>query len=74
MKQECDIVITCGGVGPTADDCTVAALAVATDSHTTTDAIFEASLRDYFGSQVFPAHTVYICKAVLCNGVTAALS
>lgn len=52
MQKECDIVITCGGVGPTADDCTVAALAAATGNHTTIDANFEASLREYFGSEV----------------------
>ena len=52
VRSSSDIVITCGGVGPTADDCTIDALAVATDSHTSMDAGFEEALREYFGSQV----------------------
>jgi molybdopterin-biosynthesis enzyme MoeA-like protein len=52
VRSQCDIIITCGGVGPTADDCTVDALAVAIGRHITTDATFEASLLEYFGSEV----------------------
>ena len=48
----CQIVITCGGVGPTVDDCTVEAVGVAVGSHVAPHATLVASIRDYFGDKV----------------------
>jgi molybdopterin-biosynthesis enzyme MoeA-like protein len=50
--ESCDIVITCGGVGPTVDDCTVEAVALAANTHLAGHQGLEGAMRDYFGSQV----------------------
>ena len=52
VSESCEAVITCGGVGPTVDDCTVEAVAMAMGTHVSTNAEFANSLRSYFGDKV----------------------
>lgn len=57
LKAAADAVITCGGVGPTVDDCTIEAVAMAAGTRVATHHALEASLRDYFGDAVCPPLT-----------------
>lgn len=52
LTEAADAVITCGGVGPTVDDCTIEAVAVAAGTRVATHQAFEAALRNYFGDAV----------------------
>eukprot|EP00892_Ulva_mutabilis_P011592 jgi/Ulvmu1/8805/UM048_0060.1 len=56
MMAAADVVVTCGGVGPTVDDCTVEGVALAAGTRTATDKALEASLREYFGESVTESH------------------
>jgi molybdopterin biosynthesis enzyme MoaB len=47
-----EVVITCGGIGPTADDRTMAALASAAGVHLAANAELTAMLQAYFGKEV----------------------
>lgn len=52
LMEAADAVITCGGVGPTVDDCTIEAVAAASGTRVATHQAFEAALRGYFGDAV----------------------
>lgn len=54
MMESADVIITCGGVGPTVDDCTIEGIAKAAGTRVATHKALEASLREYFGSAVRP--------------------
>jgi molybdopterin-biosynthesis enzyme MoeA-like protein len=52
LMDACQVVITCGGIGPTQDDCTVEAVAKAVGTHLEPNAAFAESLRRHFGNKV----------------------
>lgn len=55
-SEACDIVLTAGGVGPTLDDVTMAAIADAFGVRLGRHAELEARIRDYFEGNVTQAH------------------
>lgn len=56
LSADHDIVITAGGLGPTLDDVTMAALAEALDQQLALHPLLEARIRAYFGGNTTRAH------------------
>jgi molybdopterin-biosynthesis enzyme MoeA-like protein len=52
MMATSQIVVTCGGVGPTVDDCTVEAVGHAVGARLALNTVFSASIRKHFGDKV----------------------
>lgn len=56
MSDGFDLVFTSGGIGPTHDDVTIAAVAEAFGSKITTDERMAEMIREHFGNELRPGH------------------
>jgi molybdopterin-biosynthesis enzyme MoeA-like protein len=52
MMTASEVVITCGGVGPTVDDVTIEGVAMAVGTHLSTHAAMAKSITSHFGDKV----------------------
>jgi hypothetical protein len=58
MMATSQIVVTCGGLGPTVDDITVEAVGVAVGAHVAPDSVLSASICKHFGDKVWRALSI----------------
>ena len=56
LRQSCDVVFTSGGVGPTHDDVSIAAVALALGRPVVQSLEFESLLRSVYGESITPDH------------------
>jgi len=56
LSSAFDVVFTSGGIGPTHDDMTIAAVAQAFDTEVETDTVLADAIRDHFGTALKPGH------------------